>query len=89
MTQTQINKGFRDTTMSGGLVHSTLIPHFSDFFDILDFPTWISADTKINNLCHFLARNSSFYPLRNSLTSSALQQNLSQFFARHLCQFLA
>jgi len=89
MTQTLINQGLKDTTIFSGLVHSTLIPHFSDFFDILDFPTWISADTKINNLCHFLARKSSFYPLRNSLTNSALQQNLSQFFARHLCHFLA
>jgi hypothetical protein len=89
MTQILINQGFKDTTIFSGLVRSTLIPHFSVFLDILDFPTWISADTKINDLCHFSAHNPSFLQSRISLHNNALRQNLSQFFARHLCQFLA
>lgn len=64
--------------MLGGLVRSTLIPHFSDFSEILDFPKRNSIDTSINNLCHFLARNSSFYQLRNSLIDRILQHRISQ-----------
>jgi len=89
MTQILINQGFKHTTIFSGLVRSTLIPHFSGFFDILDFPTWISVDPKINKLCHFFAQNISLYLFRIQLHNSDLQQIFSQFFARHLCHFLA
>jgi len=89
MTQILINQGFKDTTIFSGSVRSTLIPHFSGFFDILDFPTWISSDPEINKLCHFFAQNISSCLFLIQLYNKALQHNFSQFFARHLCHFLA